>query len=35
MLACFAFLLIIGLVTILSQTWKAATENPALNLRTE
>ena len=35
LLACFGFLLIIGLVTILSQTWRAATENPAPNLRIE
>jgi len=35
LLACFGFLLTIGAITILSQTWKAATENPALNLRTE
>lgn len=35
LLVCFGFLLVIGLVTILSQTWKAATENPAPNLRLE
>jgi putative ABC transport system permease protein len=34
-LACFGFLLLIGSVTILSQTWRAATENPAPNLRAE
>ncbi|MCD9017982.1 ABC transporter permease [Parachryseolinea silvisoli] len=32
---CFAFLLTIGLVTILSQTWRAALEDPARNLRSE
>ncbi len=32
---CFAFLLTVGLVTILSQTWKAAMENPSRNLRSE
>jgi len=35
LLACFGFLLTIGIVTILSQTWKAAMENPAFNLRVE
>lgn len=35
LLACFGFLLVIGLITILSQTWKATMENPALNLRAE
>lgn len=35
LMSCFGFLLAIGLVTILSQTWKAATENPAPNLRIE
>jgi len=35
LLACFGFLLSIGFVTIVSQTWKAATENPAPNLRLE
>jgi putative ABC transport system permease protein len=34
-LLCFAFLLIIGLATIISQTYKAAIENPAKNLRIE
>lgn len=32
---CFAFLLTVGLVTILSQTWKASIENPSRNLRSE
>jgi putative ABC transport system permease protein len=32
---CFALLLTIGLVTILSQTWRAALEDPARNLRSE
>lgn len=35
LLSCFGFLLLIGLVTILSQTWKAAKMNPAPNLRIE
>jgi putative ABC transport system permease protein len=35
LLACFGFLLIIGFITIVSQTWKAATEDPAPNLRLE
>ena len=34
-LMCFLFLLIIGLFTIISQTYKAATANPINNLRTE
>ena len=32
---CFLFLLGIGLLTIISQTYKAATDNPAIHLRTE
>jgi len=32
---CFSFLLSIGLVTILSQTWKASLENPSQNLKSE
>ncbi len=32
---CFLFLLGIGLLTIISQTYKAATDNPAKHLRTE
>jgi putative ABC transport system permease protein len=35
LLLCFAFLLFIGLITILSQTWKASLENPSRNLRSE
>jgi putative ABC transport system permease protein len=35
LLMCFGLLLIIGLTTILSQTWKAAEENPSRNLRSE
>ena len=35
LLVCFSFLLFIGVVTILSQTWKASQENPAENLRSE
>jgi putative ABC transport system permease protein len=35
LLLCFAFLLAIGLITILSQTWKASQENPSRNLRSE
>lgn len=35
LLACFSVLLAAGLVTILSQTWQAARENPANNLRSE
>lgn len=35
LLACFAVLLIAGLGTILSQTWKASLENPSQNLRSE
>jgi putative ABC transport system permease protein len=34
-LMCFLFLLIIGLFTIISQTYKAATAKPIKNLRTE
>ena len=34
-IACFLFLLAIGLLTILSQTFKASSENPVKNLRTE
>jgi putative ABC transport system permease protein len=34
-LFCFSILLIIGLVAIISQTYKAAIENPAKSLRTE
>ena len=34
-LMCFLFLLLIGLFTIISQTYKAATANPVKNLRTE
>jgi len=34
-LFCFSILLIIGLVTVISQTYKAAIENPAKSLRTE
>lgn len=34
-LSCFLFLLGIGLITIVSQTYKAAAANPAENLRTE
>jgi len=34
-LLCFGFLLTLGLVTIFSQTYKAATENPVINLRSE
>ncbi|MEO6584086.1 MAG: ABC transporter permease [Ferruginibacter sp.] len=35
LLLCFIFLLLIGLATILSNTYKAATANPVENLRTE
>ncbi|HEY5749796.1 MAG TPA: FtsX-like permease family protein [Chryseolinea sp.] len=35
LLACFAFLWVIGLITILSQTCEASLENPARNLRSE
>lgn len=35
LMLCFGLLLAIGLVTILSQTYKASTENPAKNLRSE
>ena len=34
-LLCFLFLLAIGLITIISQTYKAALENPVKNLRSE
>ena len=34
-LACFVFLLAIGLFTIISQTYKASLENPVKSLRTE
>ncbi|MBS1577954.1 MAG: ABC transporter permease [Bacteroidetes bacterium] len=34
-LFCFSLLLLIGLATIISQTYKAATESPAKSLRTE
>lgn len=34
-MGCFLFLLGIGLLTIFSQTWRAAQENPVNNLRTE
>jgi putative ABC transport system permease protein len=34
-LFCFSILLIIGLTTIISQTYRAATENPAKSLRAE
>ncbi|MDB5014309.1 MAG: hypothetical protein JWQ25_2511, partial [Daejeonella sp.] len=34
-LACFILLLLIGLLTIISQTFKAARENPVKNLRNE
>jgi len=34
-LLCFGILLIIGLVTIISQTYKAAMANPVKALRTE
>ena len=34
-IACFLFLLCIGLVTILSQTWRASRTNPVESLRTE
>ncbi len=34
-LACFSFLLLIGLFTIISQTYKASLENPVKSLRTE
>lgn len=35
LLACFSVLLIAGLITVLSQTWKASLENPSQNLRSE
>lgn len=35
LLLCFVFLLTVGLITILSNTYKAATENPVKNLRME
>ena len=34
-LSCFSFLLIVGLITIISQTWKVATDNPAPSLKIE
>lgn len=34
-IACFLFLLCIGLITIFSQTWRASLENPVNSLRTE
>jgi len=34
-LGCFLFLLSIGLLVILSQTWRASRENPVHSLRTE
>jgi putative ABC transport system permease protein len=34
-ISCFLFLLFIGLITILSQTWRASRANPADSLRTE
>ncbi len=35
LLACFGFLLMIGIATIFPQTWKASQENPSQNLRSE
>jgi putative ABC transport system permease protein len=35
LLLCFGLLLLLGMTTILSQTWKASVENPAKNLRSE
>lgn len=35
LMMCFTLLLMVGLATILSQTWKAARENPSRNLRSE
>ena len=35
LITCFTLLLTVGLATILSQTWKAAQENPSRNLRSE
>lgn len=35
LMLCFLFLLLIGLTTIVSQTWKAAAANPAEHLRAE
>jgi putative ABC transport system permease protein len=35
LLSCFAFLLAIGLFTIISQTWKAASANPVEKLKAE
>ena len=35
LMVCFAVLLIIGLITILSQTFGAANQNPAQNLKAE
>ena len=34
-LGCFLFLLSIGLIAILSQTWPGSLENPVNHLRTE
>ncbi|HVU54801.1 MAG TPA: ABC transporter permease [Puia sp.] len=34
-IACFLFLLLMGLITILSQTWRASLANPVDSLRTE
>jgi putative ABC transport system permease protein len=35
LLACFGFLMLVGLLTILPQTWRASQENPSRNLRSE
>jgi len=35
LLACFSFLMFVGLLTILPQTWRASQENPSRNLRSE
>lgn len=35
LIICFLFLLLIGLITIISQTYRASSENPVKNLRTE
>ena len=35
LLSCFLFLLCIGMFTIISQTWRAASANPADHLRME
>lgn len=35
LVCCFLFLLLIGLTTIISQTWKAALSNPAIYLKAE